>query len=321
MKIGVIGSGAWGTALALVSSRSDNQVIIYSRSIDICNQINDIHTNSRYLPEIILPKSIKANNNLLGILDSDVLLLSIPAQNIRLLCAELAELKLSPNVILAICSKGIEQGSLKLMSEVVTEILPNNKVAILSGPNFAYPVAQDLPAITSIASNNGLTSLMLAENLSSINFRIYPNEDVIGTQIFGAVKNVLAIATGVAIGRELGENAKAAIVSRGINEINSLSLAMGGRSSTLLAPAGIGDVHLTCSSSTSRNTSYGIALSTGSAAQECLVEGFFTSKSINSLAEKFSVQMPICQAVYQVTHGYISLDDAIKELLNRPHKK
>jgi glycerol-3-phosphate dehydrogenase (NAD(P)+) len=320
MKIGVIGGGAWGTSLALIAARSGNNVTIWSRNDQLASEINTAHTNTRYLPKINLLSSIKATSDIKEMLAQNALLLSIPAQNIRQLCLDLLELKLPHNVILIICSKGIEQDSLKLMSEVVAEVLPMNTIAILSGPNFAYPVAQDLPAITSIAASNIKLSFSLADAFSNVNFRIYANDDIIGTQIFGAVKNVLAIATGIAIGKNLGENAKAAIVSRGICEINALSLAMGGKIETLLSPAAIGDVHLTCSSLASRNTSYGIALASGEVQKTCLVEGYFTSKSISQLAAKFAVEMPICQAVYQVTHGYISLEVAIRELLNRPNK-
>ncbi len=320
MKINVIGSGAWGTALALVSARANNQVMIYSRNKFVADDINNEHKNSSYLPNINIPKSIKATCNLIEIINADAIIISIPAQNIRQICIELKELGISHNVILIICSKGIEQNSLKLMSEVIAEILPLNKIAILSGPNFALQVAQDLPAITSIAANDINLSTMLAQNLKNINFRIYPNQDIIGTQIYGAVKNVLAIASGIAEGMKFGENAKAAIISRGIIEINTLSLAMGGKEETLLSPAGIGDIHLTCSSSSSRNTSYGIALANKKVPKDCLVEGFFTCKSINSLANKYNISMPICQAVYKITHEYSKPEETIKELLNRPNK-
>jgi glycerol-3-phosphate dehydrogenase (NAD(P)+) len=318
MKIAVIGSGIWGTSLALVSGRANNDVLIYSRDKFISDDINNNHKNSSYLPEIIIPSSIKATNNLAEVLNSDIIIISIPAQNVRQICSDLKELKLSTNTILMICSKGIEQNSLKLMSQVAEEILPLNKISILSGPNFALPVAQDLPAITSISSKDIELSNMLAKNLKNINFRIYPNRDIIGTQVCGSVKNVLAIASGIATGMKLGENAKAAIISRGIVEINNLSIAMGGKTETLLSPAGIGDIHLTCSSSASRNTSFGIALASNEAPENCLVEGFFTCKSINSLAIKLDISMPICQAVYKITHEHASAKDTIKELLNRP---
>ena len=319
MKIAVIGGGSWGTALAMVANRASHDVVIHSRNHKICDEINQSHTNSHYLPGIILAKEIIAHKDLAKILDSDALLLAIPAQNIYQLCLELKELKLDSNKILIICSKGIERNSLKLMTEVVADVLPRNPVAVLSGPNFAVEIAKDLPAVASIASGDKNLTYSLADFLSSSNFRIYPNDDIIGTQIAGAAKNVLAIATGIAIGKEYGENAKAAIISRGINEITNLLLAKGGKMETLLSPAGIGDIYLTCSSATSRNTSYGIALGRGEIIdRNVLVEGFASAESIMMLASVLKVQMPICHAVYKITHENLSLEVAVQELLERP---
>ena len=321
MKIAVIGSGAWGTALALVASRTNNKVIIWSRNNNTCAEINQAQQNSYYLPNIDLPASITATTDLSAILSNDIFFLTVPAQNIRQLCVELASLKIDSDKIIVICSKGIEQNSFKLMSEVVAQILPHNPVAILSGPNFAYEVAQNLPAITSISSGDPKLNQTLIKALNNNNFRIYPNTDVIGTQIFGAAKNVLAIATGITIGKKFGENAKAAILSRGIYEINNLNLAKGGDAQTLFAPAGVGDIYLTCSSPTSRNTSYGITLATGSFDQNnSLVEGFYSAESIYLLAKSLNIEMPICEAVYQVTHQNYPIDEAIISLLHRPIK-
>ncbi len=321
MKIGIIGGGALGTALALVSHRASQEAHIYVRDEDICNEINQNHTNFRYLPGILLPSSITAYSNLTKILDSDALLLAIPAQNIYKLCLDLKSLNLDPNKILVICSKGIEQNSLKLMNEVISDILPKNPIAVLSGPNFALEIAKDLPAIASLASNDSNLTNALSKFLSNNNFRIYPNDDIIGTQIIGAAKNVLAIATGIAIGKEYGENAKAAIVSRGVHEISNLLLAKGGRIETLLSPAGIGDIYLTCSSTTSRNTAYGISLGQNKITnQNYLVEGFYTAESIVMLAASLNIKMPICQAVYKITHEKVSLERAVQELLDRPLK-
>ncbi len=321
MKITIIGSGAWGTSLAIVAYRAGNEVNIYSRNKDTCAEINQNHSNSSYLANIALPNEIKASANLAIALEANILLLASPAQTIRQICTDLAYLKLSPETTLVICAKGIEQESLKLMSEVVAEILPSNPVSILSGPNFAHEIAQDLPAITSIASLDRKLAIDLSKIFSGDNFRAYPNEDIIGTQIIGAAKNVLAIATGICMGKKLGENAKAAILSRGIVEINQLIIAKGGRTQTLLSPAGIGDINLTCSSATSRNTSYGIALAEGTpTTNNILVEGVYTAKSISMLANSINVEMPICTAIYQVTHQNHPIDEAIKKLLNRPIK-
>lgn len=318
MKIAIIGSGSWGSALAIVAHRAGNQVTIWSRNHDICQQINLAHQNPSYLPSIVFSKDIRATSKLVDILEQDILLLVVPAQNIRQLCIELRSLKLSSQSILVVCAKGIEQESLKLMSEIVQEILPLNQLAILSGPNFAHEVADDLPTITSIAASDIKLSNMLAKTLCNLNFRIYPNDDLIGTQVFAAAKNVLAIATGIVIGKKLGENAKASIISRGICEINALSLAMGGKVETLLAPAAIGDIYLTCSSVTSRNTSLGIAIAKELSAPEALAEGFYSAISINTLALKLKIAMPVCQSVYQIIHEAAPVNSIIAKILLRP---
>lgn len=320
MRIAVIGSGAWGCALGMSISRANHEVIIYSRDLKICEEINNQHSNLKYLPEISLPKQLKASANIAEIINSDILLLSVPAQSIRQICLELKSNNIESSKSIIICSKGIEKESLKLMSEVVKEILPHNPIAVLSGPNFAAEVAQDLPAISSIASEDYNFALTLSNYLSSDHFRIYPNDDIIGTQVMGAVKNVLAIATGIVIGKEFGENAKAAVISRGMCEIANLSLARGGKIETLLAPAGFGDIHLTCSNQTSRNTAYGIALGKKgeSAIGGVLVEGFYSAEAVYMLAQKLAVKMPLCESVYKILHKNASLDHVIYELLERP---
>ena len=318
MKITVLGGGSWGGALALAAYRANNQVSIWSRSDAISSEINTLHSNNKYLPGIRIPESIVAFSEFKNIKQSDALIIAIPAQKIRELCKQLTKINLSNKAILIICSKGIEQNSLKLMSEVIEEILPNNPIAILSGPNFALEVANNLPAITSISSGNINLANELSYKLASPNFRIYPNKDIIGTQIIGAAKNVLAIATGITIGKNLGENAKSAIFSRGIYEINNLLLAKRGKTETLLSPAGIGDLNLTCSSLTSRNTTYGMLIAQGNhSSNTSLVEGFYTAESIFMLAKKLEVEMPIAETIYQVTHKNLPLDIAIENLLKR----
>lgn len=317
MKIGVIGSGSWGSALSMVASRAGNQVSIWSRNEAICDEINIAHTNSNYLKHVSLDKNITATTNLKELIDKEILLISIPAQSIRLICEALLQLKISKEVILVICSKGIEQNSLKLISEVIQEFLPN-PIAVLSGPNFALEIAKNLPAISCIAAEDKNLSRSLVNSLSNQNFRIYSSDDIIGCQIIGAAKNVLAIATGITIGKKLGENAKSAIFSRGICEIKNLLVAKNGKIDSLFSPAGIGDLNLTCSSSTSRNTSFGIALAEGKMeVGQKLVEGFFTAESITMLAKSLNIEMPIAETIYKIAHQNYPLDKAIEDLLKR----
>ncbi len=319
MEIAVIGSGAWGSSLALIANRAGNKVTIFSNNQYICEEINHYHTNQNYLPNINLPEDIKATSNIKDIVNNDLLMLVTPAQTIRKICENLAIAGLPKDKIILICSKGIERNSLKLMSEIVEEILPKTQVAILSGPNFALPIAENKPAITSIAAKDIELAKYLSERLSNINFRIYPNDDIIGTQIVGAAKNVLAIALGMCIGKNLGENANAAIFSRGINEIANLIKAKNGNVETLLSPAGIGDLYLTCGSNTSRNTSFGIEFASKNHidTEKKLIEGFYTAESIVFLAKSLNVEMPIANSVYAIIHQNLPLDKAIESLLNR----
>lgn len=321
MKVAIIGSGSWGVALGLAVYRAGNEVIIWSRNNDTVQEINNKHTNRVYLKDIILPENMKATKNIEDVFNVDAIMLTIPSQSIRELCEQLAHLNFPQNKIIIICAKGIEQKTLKLMSEIVEEVLPNNTVAVLSGPNFAIEVAKDLPAISSLASLDRELSMEMARVLSSNNFRVYPNQDVIGTQVIGATKNVLAIATGVAIGSNLGENAKSAIFSRGISEINRLIIAKGGKVDTMFSPAGIGDLNLTCSSATSRNTSFGISLAKGNKILgNELVEGYYTAESVHSLAKLYETDMPVMKAVYHLIYENQSLSQVIEDLLKRPLK-
>ena len=318
MKIGIVGSGGWGTALALVASRNgNNQVTIWSRNKEQCDNINKTRQNQTYLPNIIIPKEVKITNDFSEIIDNDLLLLTLPAQEIRNICIKLKSNGISNKTTLLICSKGIEISELKLLSEVTKQIISSNEVAVLSGPNFAREIAENLPAITSIAANDLKLANKLRDVLSNINFRIYANDDLIGTQIFGAAKNVLAIAAGICIGKNLGENAKASVISRGIYEINSLSLAMGGKAETSLSPAGTGDIFLTCNSLTSRNTSFGIHMAKDLPPTNSLAEGFFTAKAIYSLSCNYAIELPICETVFAIAHQNQSPDIAIEKLLKR----
>lgn len=321
MKIAVIGSGSWGVALGMAVHLAGNEVIIWSRNNYTVQEINNKHTNHVYLKDIDLPSDMKATTDLNDVFDMDVLMLTTPSQNIRSICEQLAHHNFPQDKIIVICAKGIEQKTLKLMSEVIEEILPNNQVAVLSGPNFAIEVAKSLPTISSFSSLDRELSIEMAKKLSSANFRIYPNQDIIGTQIIGAAKNVLAIATGIAIGSDLGENAKSAIFSRGISEINGLIIAKGGKIDTMFSPAGIGDLNLTCSSPTSRNTSFGISLAKGiKSAENRLVEGYYTAESIYSLSKLYEVDMPVMESVYRLIYENLSLPLVIEDLLKRPIK-
>ncbi len=324
VKIAVIGAGAWGTALSKVLSENGHDVALWSRNTEVISEINNKNKNSSYLPDIFLPRNINATRDFKNLEGSDALFLVTPAQNIRMLSKALQEIKLG-NIPIVICSKGIEQETLKLMSEIVSEMLPANKIAVLSGPNFADEIARGLPAASTLACKDKKSGEDIVGMLNNNNFRIYLSDDVIGAEIGGAVKNVIAIACGIAVGRNLGENARAALITRGLAEIARLAKAKGGRPETLMGLAGMGDLVLTCSSLKSRNMSLGYELGQGKPLQAILkkrqgkvTEGLTTTHSVQALAASLKVEMPITETVYNILYKEQDIDIAIKSLLERP---
>lgn len=323
-KVTIIGAGAWGTALALTVSVPGLDVMIYSRNNEVIESINSLHRNVHYLPGIVLPATLKATHFLAEVKDSDVLVLTTPSQFLRETCVKLREASLPETIPLLLCCKGIERGTLKLMSEVVAEIMPANPVAIVSGPNFADEVAEKLPAATTIACSDPQLAMRLVQLFANTALRPYYSDDIIGAQIGGAVKNVLAIGCGILVGRGLGENAKAAFITRGLAEIVRLGMAKGGKMETLMGLSGMGDLILTCGSAKSRNMSLGMLLGQGKSLEQILetrqtiTEGVASAESVIHLARKLSVEMPISEAVYNVLYSGMAVDTAISGLLQRP---
>lgn len=325
MSIGVIGGGAWGTALAHVTARKmHSPVPLWAREADVVASINGNHENRLFLPGIGLDGAVQATGALADMGSSDILLVAVPAQFMRAICTGL-KAHLHPLATLVICAKGIEQQSAKLMSEVVADVLPGQSVAILSGPTFAHEVAKGLPtAITLACADEGLGKT-LAETLGQPTFRPYWSPDVIGAEVGGAVKNVLAIACGIAEGCKLGENAKASIITRGFAELLRLGTAKGADPLTLMGLCGLGDLILTCGSRQSRNMSLGVALGEGVPAPTALsgkrtvAEGAYTAPVLAKMAAELGIDMPICQAVNQILSG-AGVRLTISQLLSRPYK-
>jgi glycerol-3-phosphate dehydrogenase (NAD(P)+) len=320
MKLGVLGAGAWGTALAIAAGRAGSDVCLFSRSGTVADDINNKHLSPKYLGHIAIHQQINATCNIADIFNSDAILLAVPAQNLRAVCMEIAA---KTNAPLVICAKGVEQASLALMSEIVQECCPQNLIGIVSGPNFADEVAKGLPACATLASKDAAVAEKIIKMLGHKLFRLYYSDDVIGAQIGGAVKNVLAIACGIAIGSGFGENARAALVTRGISEMGRLSVRLGGRQETLLGLSGVGDIMLTCASEKSRNMSLGMEIGKGRDISAILkagktVEGVATSKSVALLAEKMGVDMPITNAVKAILHEQASVANTVEYLLERP---
>lgn len=325
-KIGVLGAGAWGTALAQVAASAGNQVVIWALEKDVAIDINENHKNSVFLPNIELSARIGATNDLSQMAEMDAILAVVPAQFMRKTFENLAPF-LRPQTPVALCSKGIEQKSLEFMTDVLAHTLPNAIPAVISGPSFAKDVAIGLPTAVTLACSDKATGEMLMGMLGIATFRPYLSLDLIGTEIGGAVKNVLAIACGMAEGKGLGESARSALITRGFAEMVRLGIALGAKPATLNGLCGLGDLVLTCSSKSSRNFSLGFALGQGKTLQEALsgknsvAEGAATAPALLELAKKHDVEMPICFAVAAILDGKVGVDEAINALLTRPFRE
>jgi glycerol-3-phosphate dehydrogenase (NAD(P)+) len=321
-KFGIIGGGAWGTALATVAARAGRQTTLWARESEVVDGINTTHRNPIYLPDVEIDEDIRATGDLAEAADADVLLLVPPAQHLRAVATQLKQ-HLSPTTALVICCKGIEQGTHAVMTEVLAEVLPNAPISVLSGPSFAREVALGLPTAATLACKDHELGHALARAIGQPMFRPYLSEDLIGVEIGGALKNVLAIACGVIVGRELGENARAALTTRGAAEITRLGIRRGGRVETFMGLAGFGDLILTCSSLQSRNMSLGAALGRGESLEDILSsrtsvsEGVYTASAVAEHARELEVEMPIVDAVDGILNHGLSIDDAIGGLLSR----
>jgi glycerol-3-phosphate dehydrogenase (NAD(P)+) len=322
-SVGIIGAGAWGTALAVISRRAGRDVTIWAYEKETLVDINQKHRNEVYLPGIDLDPAIKATGRLGDVAGCDLLLLATPAQHVRKIVGELAP-SLKVRQPLVICAKGIEQSSGKLISQVLAEVAPQAQIAVLSGPSFAAEVARGLPTAVTLATAEEALGRDLSYALSHQPFRCYWSDDVIGAEIGGAVKNVYAIAAGIVAGKKFGASAHAALVTRGFAEMVRFGAALGARRETLTGLSGLGDLVLTCGSPQSRNMSLGIALGQGKSLDEALggrptvTEGVYTAGALKEVAAARGIDMAIAQAVYTVISGRATVDEAIGALLARP---
>jgi glycerol-3-phosphate dehydrogenase (NAD(P)+) len=324
-RIGIIGAGAWGTALGLVALRAGRAAIVWAREPDVADAINARHENPVFLPGIALDPALVATPELAEAARCDALLLAVPAQFLRAVTRDLARL-VAPGLPCAICAKGIERTTGALLSDVCAETLPEAQLAVLSGPTFAPEVARGLPTAVTIAAGDAALARGFVAALGGRAFRPYAGDDPVGTQIGGAVKNVVAIACGIVEGRGLGENARAALIARGLAEMTRLALAMGGRADTLMGLSGLGDLVLTCTGESSRNFSLGRALGADASLDAVLgqrrsiAEGVETASAAVALAKRHAVEMPISDAVDAILHRGAAIDEAIAALLARPFR-
>jgi glycerol-3-phosphate dehydrogenase (NAD(P)+) len=319
VKIGVIGGGAWGTALAQVAAEG-GETLLWAREPEVVEGVNCRHENRLFLPGIALNPGLRATAALDELAACDALLVVTPAQHMRAVLASMPRLR----VPLILCAKGMEERTMELMHEVARDAQPEAPVAVLSGPTFAHEVAAGLPAAVTLAAENGAIGERLRGRLARPWFRPYLSDDVVGAEIGGAVKNVLAIACGVVEGKGLGQNARAALISRGFAEMTRFGLARGARAETLAGLSGLGDLVLTCSSTSSRNFSLGKGLGEGRSAAELLAdrrtvaEGAFTAPVLARAASEAGVDMPIAGAVCALLSAEASVDAVVERLLARP---
>jgi glycerol-3-phosphate dehydrogenase (NAD(P)+) len=324
-RVGVIGAGAWGTAIALAALRAGRETVLWARNPDTVEAMGRERENSRYLPGIPLPPALDLTADLAEVARADAVMLVTPAQHLRTACARLEPL-LRPGTPVVLCAKGIELSTGCLMSEAAEASLPASPVGVLSGPTFAAEVAKGLPTAVTLAIRDQELGARIVETLGSRSFRPYLSDDVMGAQVGGAVKNVLAIACGIILGRRLGDNARAALITRGLAEISRLGLALGARPETLMGLSGLGDLTLTCTSLQSRNTSLGTALGEGRTLAEVMgerhsvAEGVHTSAALGELARRHGVEMPICRAVDAILNRGADIDETIASLMARPFR-
>ncbi|MCK1543022.1 NAD(P)-dependent glycerol-3-phosphate dehydrogenase [Bradyrhizobium sp. 147] len=318
-SVAVVGAGAWGTALAIVAARAGRNVMLWARNAEHATRIASTRDNPR-LPGVRIAAEIVVTSDLALAARADMLLIATPAQHLRGAVNLLASHIARPVPVVA-CAKGIEHGTHKFMTDVITEAAPGAQPAILSGPSFADDVARGLPTAVTLAAKEEALATRLVQALGSPTFRPYHSTDIRGVEIGGAAKNVLAIAVGIAVGRELGASAQAALTTRGFAELTRLGRALGARSETLTGLSGLGDLILTCSSPQSRNFALGLALGRGeNPPAGKLAEGESTAPVLIELAASQNIEMPVSEAVASILSGRSTIDAAISGLLTRPFK-
>ena len=318
----MVGAGSWGTTVAALVAQNASTTL-WARRDDLVDEINGSHTNAAYLSAASLPESLRASSDLAGLVaGADVVAMAVPSQGFRDVMVEVAR-SIRPTTPIVSLSKGLERSSLKRMSEVVSEVAPNNPVAVLSGPNLAREILAGQPAASVVACANDAVAVQLQALFSRPTFRLYTNPDVVGCEIGGVVKNVIAIAAGIAQGFGFGDNTKATLVTRGLAEMTRLGVAMGASPLTFAGLAGMGDIIATCASMQSRNTQVGVRLGKGEsiadivASMNMVAEGVKSSSVVVELAHRLGVEMPIAEQVARVCDGSVSAADALRALMSR----
>jgi len=325
-KISIIGAGSWGSALAILLADHGLPITLWGHNAKVVEEINTLHTNSAYIPDIAVPPNVRATSDLADALEAPLIFMVTPSKAVRSVAGMLAALSPRPGAIIVSCTKGIEHGSGKLMGEVIEECLPECRLAVLSGPNLALEIARRIPAASVIGSAHQDILEPLQQVLSVKGFRPYTSDDVMGIQLGGALKNIFAIAAGVSDGFKMGDNAKAALVTRSLAEMARIGIALGGRRETFFGLSGVGDLMATCFSKQSRNRLFGERLGRGEKPAQIIesmrmvAEGVPTTLSAWDCAKRFGIEAPVTQEIHAVLYEDKSLLEAMAELMERPPK-
>ena len=325
MKISVIGAGSFGTSLGILLKNKGYDVIIYARKEAQAAMINATRGNHKYLPGVILPDGLNATSDLReAVSGADLLVMAVPAQSFRSVMEEISTIRKDIKAVNV--AKGIEISTLKRMSEVAQEFIPDMSYACLSGPSHAEEVARNLPTAVCVSSKDPEFAKEIQQIFMDDCFRVYTNDDLIGVELGGSVKNVIALACGISDGLGLGDNTKAALITRGIAEMARLGIAMGGKPDTFAGLSGIGDLVVTCTSMHSRNRRFGILVGEGMPLDQALdkvgmvVEGYYTQEAVDALASKYNVEMPITQTMHRLLAGEFTADECVAILMGRKEK-
>ena len=327
-RVAVIGGGAWGTALSIVLARGGrHEVQLWAYEAEVCDSIRTRQTNELFLPGFTLPSAIQATNDLaIALRDAEIVLAVMPSHHARRLYREM-RLFLSPVTVIVSATKGIENQTFRRMTEIAGEVTGSTRIAALSGPSFAREVARGDPAALTVASANQEVAANIQREFSDPMFRVYTSDDVVGVELGGSLKNVIAIAAGIVEGLDFGHNTAAALITRGLAEMTRLAVACGARRETLAGLSGMGDLVLTCTGGLSRNRTVGVELGRGRKLRDIMAgmhgmvaEGVLTTDAALGLAKHHGIEMPISEQMHAILHEEKSPKDAIRELMSRPGK-
>lgn len=321
-KISVLGSGGWGIALALQAHSNGHEVVLWSPFKDEVDQINKDKENKKLLPGIKIPEDVLVTDSLSAISGSMITIIAVPSFAVRQTAERLRDVDCG---IVVNVAKGFEKGTTKRLSEVISEELPHSQVVVLSGPSHAEEVARNVPTTVVVTSIQHKAAVQVQQALIGPTFRIYTNDDIIGVEVGGAIKNVIAVAAGIGNGLKIGDNARAALITRGVAEIARLGVAMGAKSNTFMGLSGIGDLIVTCMSQHSRNNRFGNLIGNGVSTEEALktvgtVEGYYAVEIAANLAKKYGVDMPITEECYNILYKGANVNEAIGMLMTRSGK-